>query len=58
MVELETDAIHGPLEATLGVKQGIPLGRQNRQVLNVPPRERRTERQVIRAICQVQPNKR
>lgn len=39
MVELEPDAVHGPVEAALGVEQRVALGGEHRQVLDVPPSE-------------------
>lgn len=50
VIELESDAVHGPLEAALGVEQRVALRRQHRQVLDVPPRQLRTETNVSRDI--------
>lgn len=37
VVELQADAVHGPVEAALGVVERVPLGRQHCQVLHVAP---------------------
>ena len=37
VVELEADAVHGPVEAALRVVQRVPLGGQYGQVLHVTP---------------------
>lgn len=42
VVELETHAVHGPVEAVLGVEQGVALGREYGQVLDVSPGQLRT----------------
>ncbi len=37
VVELESDAVHRPVEATLGVEQRVALRGQHGQVLHVAP---------------------
>lgn len=44
VVKLQTHAVHGPVEATLGVEKGISLRSEDGKMLNVPPRQLRTER--------------
>lgn len=43
MVVLEADAVHFPVEAVLGVKQRVTLGRQHCEMLYVAPGEHWTE---------------
>lgn len=39
VVELQADSVHCPLEASLGVKERVPFGREDGQVLDIPPRQ-------------------
>ena len=47
VVELEADAVHGPVEAALGVEQGVALGGEHGQVLHVAPRQLRAAKEEI-----------
>ncbi len=41
VVELQSDAVHEPVEPSLAVVQRVPLGSQHGQVLDVAPRQLR-----------------
>lgn len=47
MVELQSDAVHGPVEASFGIKKGVPFRGENRQMLHVPPRQVVAEKHVL-----------
>ncbi len=53
VIELQAHAVHGPFESTLGIEEGIAFRCQYSQVLDVPPRQRRTGKKKKRHECTI-----